>query len=163
MTSKGELTYRVTETPTDSLVRMPDPDSVLHASERRSEAIHFCSLCGKPRSASYHARHPVRPGEKPVPGICSRPQCARAKAHALSSASSVPPVIKVICEVHHRYVLESSPRGSHAPLSLPELPGDGVKRERIRSAPNPPYPLSEPFPPVVNRASKPTFTLSRVR
>lgn len=141
---------------------MPDPDSVRHTSERRSEAIHFCSLCGKPRSASYHARHPVRPGEQPVPGICSRPQCVRAKKNHPSNPS-VPPVIKVICEVHHRYDPEAPNPSPASPYPMFGLPGDGIQREKIKCAPNPPYPVSEPSPPAVNRASKPTFMLDRVR
>lgn len=61
----------------------------------------ICASCGKPRSRSYHINHPVRPGEQPRLGVCSRPHCSRSLQNPYQLGSLPDQVIAH--EVHHYY------------------------------------------------------------
>jgi hypothetical protein len=71
-------------------------------------AKHICSLCGKSRSKRYHDQHPLRLGQVPEPGICSRSKCAKAVTEMMRPACQV-----IIYETHYHYRstsgLEESP------------------------------------------------------
>jgi hypothetical protein len=69
----------------------PPPFPLVHhpytnrlVSPARATGKHTCGACGKFRSPSYHARHPVAPGQTPTPTLCQR-----CKSVGTSSEDSV--------------------------------------------------------------------------
>lgn len=108
---------------------------------------HVCINCGKPRSRRYHMTHPVRPGEQPSPGVCSRTSCLRAlrDSHLLASPRQSQLVVH---EVHHYYhhttvepnrvcspgpqppapfVCTQQPNNKRRLSSIAELPGENLR------------------------------------
>jgi hypothetical protein len=59
---------------------------------------HICCVCQRPRSSSYHARHPLGIGDSPIDRVCTR--CIR-KGRTLEHTA--PLTVVVIQEVHHYY------------------------------------------------------------
>ena len=141
---------------------------VRQGSRRRSIPQHICSICGKARSSTYQAQHPLAPGDAPIPGVCSRPKCARVGFSAMPMESPLPSVI--IYEIHHHYHISST--SSPSIVALVELPEEEVLCRRAElsgeEVPNIegylarrlPLFLEEPPPPPVRNWSKPTIHYS---
>jgi hypothetical protein len=127
---------------------------------------HVCYVCQRPRSSSYHARHPLRPGDTPIQRVCSR--CVK-KGYSERIAPS--PTITVY-EVHHYHHTCSCRHELHSPRSddvveLPtnvktpdcvELPSEELRR------PNRSFSFSHKFPedrpPQVRTWTKPNVPSS---
>lgn len=157
------------------VVELEDPRSTpsLKRDSGTRDFRHRCALCRKLRSPAYQREHPVAPGEKPIPGICSRPTCA-AKKGAMSALKkkkkkTTPQpqvvVVEVRCYLHN----SSSADGPSLPTiaavelsgrekpSRKELPGGNASmsiwgQRTLRSVEDNDQP-----PPQVNWASKPTL------
>jgi hypothetical protein len=125
---------------------------------------HICSLCGKPRSSTYHKRHPIAPGQTPEPGVCSRPRCAKAVTEMLLAKSPCP-----VYEIHHHHYHHTS-SGTEAPSPIniaAELPGESSLADRIELPGDSTYVkrygpgylslIQDESPPPVNRSNKPTL------
>jgi hypothetical protein len=89
----------------------------------REISRHFCYICQRPRSSSYHARHPIRPGDVPVSRVCSR--CIRKGRSAEFIKQS--PVITVY-EVHHYHHMCLCTQRTSSPTNIDfvELPASTV-------------------------------------
>lgn len=133
---------------------------------------HVCAFCGKPRSRSYHIDHPIRSGEQPPPGVCSRTGCLRALRDSYQLG---PPRNQVLVhEVHHYYHgvypeqvsaprdgTESRPASGRQPntwkgiSSIAELPGSDLES----AGPNAVYESQQLAASAahVNRHRKPVF------
>ncbi len=119
-------------------------------------ARYRCIACDRPRSSTYHLRHP--PGEPPPPqGICRRCiEKEKQKEHLH------PPLAITIYEVHHYHCTckREQPCASTSvelPLSLAypgcaELPAEDKKCGSLS-----PYQLFERVPPPVKFGMKPNF------
>jgi hypothetical protein len=137
---------------------------------RRSRSIpqHICSACGKAQSSTYQAQHPLTPRDVPIPGICSRPKCARVGYSAIPTESPLPTII--IYEIHQHYhissCLSTSSPSATTPVELPgeealyrraELSGEEVPNIKGYLERRLPLFLKEPSPPPVCNWSKPTI------
>lgn len=82
------------------LVQAPAPTFVQGYAETTAlqgvVAKHMCASCGKFRSASYHLRHPLRPGELPKLRMCKK--CAKKETSSEDSDCS-----HKKCRRKHRY------------------------------------------------------------
>jgi len=109
--------------------------STLRHSQQLTTAKHICSLCGKPRSKRYHDQHPLRTGQVPEPGICSRSKCATAVDKMMRPACQV-----IICETHYHYhstsgLEESPPSYTAEELQLPDNTVPSLRRSSWVSSP----------------------------
>jgi hypothetical protein len=128
---------------------------------------HICFICGKARSSTYQAQHPLIPGDIPIPGICSRRKCARVD-YPMPMES--PPPAVIIYKIHHYYHF-SSGLCTSSPLAVTpvELPGEEALCRQVELSgeelPNIkgylerglPLFLEEPSPPPIRNWSKPTI------
>lgn len=85
---------------------------------------HICSICNAPRSRDFHRRHPLKPGDRPIPGVCRR--CLPCKVDTL------------VIEIHHHYPAPPS-EDNRAPTM-----DDGPKFPRIQASE---LPADERLPP----------------
>jgi hypothetical protein len=124
---------------------------------------YWCIACSRPRSSTYHSRHP--PDEPPPPpGVCRRCVKEELREH------HCPPATVKIYEVHHYHhtcgCLTEQPHAgtpvepppypeSHIAAELPELPELAADESRGR----PPCmgQLSEMAPPPVKYWMKPVY------
>jgi hypothetical protein len=108
---------------------------------------HICSICREPRSKSYHRKHPLKQGDRPIPGVCRR--CMPCKVDTL------------IIVVHHHYPPQTTAEATQAPdicRRLAELPDNQVNRG-CQELPADLYAWAraEEGPPVVHYGNKPKF------
>jgi hypothetical protein len=136
---------------------------------RHTYLKHTCARCGKSRSPRYQADHPLAPGEKPIRGICSRPECARyASGKGARDVLKKKPEPQIIVLEFHHY-LHTSTSGNEPSSSIAtavELSGE-EKTSRKELPGEYPYTASHGwtiFPtleeqpaPRVNMLSKPTL------
>ena len=79
---------------------------------------HICSVCQRSRSSTYHARHPIRPGDLPTKqGICSR--CVRRGW--LEDVEERQPSAITVYEIHHHYVQCTCKTGNGLSVSPVEI------------------------------------------
>jgi hypothetical protein len=126
---------------------------------------HICILCRKARSSSFQARHPITPGEIPILGICSRPNCAKALRE--TRLLTTQPLVRI--QINHYHHLEAGPSEGFRPCTslerLPiytpdraELPGNCVSLTRMtRDIDGALFATRERFPPPINKNSKPQY------
>jgi hypothetical protein len=133
--------------------------------EKLKSLQHRCSVCDKLRSPDYHEKHPLAPGEIPLPGICRR--CVKKS----SSTQANPGVIENIIEIHHYHHScschshtkeEKRELGFEIPddIALPpiaELPGYDNAKDVLHSTRQ-----SDPPPPPVRTWRKPKLTNNHV-
>jgi hypothetical protein len=120
--------------------------SQLRHAQQSTPAKHICSLCGKSRSKRYHDQHPLRLGQVPEPGICSRSKCAKTVNEMMRPAYQV-----IIYETHYHYhSTESPPSYTSEELRLPDntLPSS-------RQSSWDPSPIQEDSPLPMNLCSGP--------
>lgn len=127
--------------------------SQLRHSQQPTPAKHICSLCGKPRSKRYHDQHPLRLGQVPEPGICSRSKCAKAVNEMMRPACRV-----IIYETHYHY--HSTPGLEESPSSYTaeelQLPYNTLSSSRQSSWD--PSPIRERSSPPMNLNYRPEET-----
>jgi len=136
---------------------------------RHTYLKHTCARCGKSRSPRYQADHPLAPGEEPIRGICSRPECARyASGKGARDVSKKKPQPQIIVlEFHHYLHTSTSGNGPSSSIATAvELSGE-EKTSRKELPGEYPYTASHGwtiFPtleeqpaPRVNMLSKPTL------
>jgi hypothetical protein len=133
---------------------------------------HTCARCGKSRSPRYQADHPLAPGEEPIRGICSRPECARyaSEEGARDVSKNKPQPQIIVLEFHHYLHTNTSDNGPSSSITTAvELSGEGKFSQRelpgeylyTTSHGRTPFPTLEERPaPQVNMTSKPTLVYS---
>jgi hypothetical protein len=136
---------------------------------RHTYLKHTCTRCGKPRSPRYRASHPLAPGEEPIRGICSRPECAR---YALGKGvrdlpKETPQPQIIVLEFHHYLHTSTSGNGLSSSVATAAELSSEVKTSRKELPGEYPYTASQGwrlFPtleeqpaPQVNMHSKPTL------
>lgn len=119
-------------------------------------AAYRCITCGRPRSSTYHLRHP--PEKSPPPqGVCRR--CLKKE----QSKENPPPAI-IIYEVHHYHHACACANGqpfASPPVELPRYPAypqcAELPAEEKKGSSLSPYQLFEPAPPPVKFGVKPSY------
>lgn len=131
---------------------------------------HICSVCQKPRSSRFHARHPIGPGA-PVPpqGVCSR--CVKKEWKAMLEERWGSRPIKVY-EIHHHHYYACScrqqptfTRTAEELHTQPAYPGCAeleaeVPQNKESGSRSPSIPSKETPPPPVRFWNKPTMYTS---
>ena len=121
--------------------------------EQSTLSKHSCSLCGKSRSKRYHNQHPIKVGQVPKPGICSRPKCAKVIGETTRSANQV-----TIYENHYHHYYYSTPIQDEPPPSYTteelRLSENTLPSSRSSSSLWDPSPIPENSPPLMRLNSR---------
>ena len=134
-----------------------DPARSTKSTGSRKPARYWCVACDRPRSPTYHLRHP---SDKPPPpqGVCRR--CIKEEQ---SKEHPPPPPAIVIYEVHHYYhhacaCTNEQPFAS-PPVELPQYPAYPQCAELPAEEKNSLslHQLFEPAPPPVKFGVKPSY------
>ncbi|KAH6670160.1 hypothetical protein B0J14DRAFT_598011 [Halenospora varia] len=117
---------------------------------------HICAACQRPRSSSYHERHPLVPGKIPRPGVCSR--CV--KEYFLQEPIQSSPTVTSEVHHHHYHVhhyyfcqhdeVESIATPDEPPSPRAELPSETFHRHS-------PTWMEDQSPPPVYQWTKPVL------